>query len=449
MQEELTPKKQILSISQLNKFVKKTLETSFQSMWIEGEVSNLTKPQSGHLYFTLKDSQAQVRCALFRTQHRSMSIEPINGMHVLAFAKITLYEGRGDYQLIIEYLEECGEGILRKRFELLKQKLLAEGLFDPIHKKMIPKHPRQIGIITSPTGAAARDVLSVLKRRFPAISVILYPTLVQGDQAAKNIVQAIELANKHHQCDVLIICRGGGSLEDLWPFNEEIVAKAIFASKLPIVSGVGHEIDYTIADFVADQRASTPSAAAELVSPDSTAYQQKLLHLLARLNHLILVSMRQRKIELSSLAKQLVRPDGLFLSYMQTIDLIEQTTIYSIHKKLEQSKNQLTITRLKLLHLSPIRVLLENKNAINDYSKKLTELICHQLNESKTKLHLRSRMLETVSPLNTLSRGYSITTKQNHVIDEIRLINPGDRIRVELKTGYLHCDVLEVEDKRN
>ena len=265
--------REVYTVSQLNQAAKNLLEGSFPLIWISGEISNLSQPSSGHMYLTLKDEAAQVRCAMFRFRNSLLSFAPKNGMQVLARAKVSLYEGRGEFQLIIEHMEEAGDGLLRRKFDELKHRLAALGLFNHEHKKPLPALPQCIGVVTSATGAAIRDIISVLKRRMPAIPIMIYPAAVQGSEAAGQIVKAINLANQRQECDVLIVGRGSGSLEDLWPFNEEIVAHAIFNSEIPIISAVGHEIDYTIADFVADVRAATPSAAAELISP----HQQELL----------------------------------------------------------------------------------------------------------------------------------------------------------------------------
>ncbi len=445
--QEIINQREILTVSQLNRSVKKTLESHYQTVWIEGEVSNIMRPQSGHLYFTLKDAQAQVRCALFRLRNIAIPFELDNGMHILAFAKISLYEGRGDYQLIIEHIEEQGEGLLRKRFELLKQKLAQEGLFELASKIKVPTFPHKIGVITSPTGAAIRDVLSVLKRRFASIPVIIYPTLVQGDQAAKNIAHAISQANNRAECDVLIICRGGGSLEDLWPFNEEIVARAIFASRIPTISGVGHEIDFTITDFVVDQRAPTPSAAAELISPDRQEYTQRLLYFSQRLTHLIATDLHHRKINLLTIKKQLSRPDSLLVQYIQSVDILERSILRAIYRKFEQNKSKLELVGIKLKHLNPVRSLVENKKTIDEYLKVIAQLINQKIQDAKFRLLTSSRMLQAISPLNTLDRGYSITTKNSHIIDDALSIQLGDRIKIELRTGYLHCDVVEIDLK--
>jgi len=266
----------VYGISELNQMVQDLLEDAFLPIWVEGEISNFASPSSGHWYFSLKDEKAQVRCALFNGRQRYKDSQPKNGMQILARAKISLYPTRGEFQLIIDQFEPAGEGALRKAFEKLKNQLATEGLFDPQHKKSLPKFPSTIGVISSDTGAALRDICIVLKHRFPAINIIVYPSLVQGRNASTQIVRQIKTANQRKECDVLILARGGGSLEDLWPFNEENVARAIFKSELPLISAIGHETDFTIADFVADIRAATPTMAAQLASPDGSEYPQQL-----------------------------------------------------------------------------------------------------------------------------------------------------------------------------
>lgn len=265
--EDLIPNREVFTVSQLNDEVRALLENQFPLIWVEGEISNLARPASGHLYFSLKDDAAQVRCAMFKMRNRLLDFQPENGQQVLLRTRVSLYPARGEFQLIVEHMEAAGDGALRRQFELLKRRLSEEGLFDPESKLPLPMVPERLGVITSPTGAAIRDILSVLKRRFPGIPVLIYPVPVQGAEAPAAIVKALRTAAARHECDLLIMARGGGSLEDLWAFNDEAVARAMHACPIPIVSGIGHEIDFTIADFVADQRAPTPSAAAELVSP--------------------------------------------------------------------------------------------------------------------------------------------------------------------------------------
>jgi exodeoxyribonuclease VII large subunit len=295
----------VYSVSRLNREARGLLESAFPRLWVEGEISNLARPVSGHLYFTLKDARAQVSCALFRNRATRLGFSPENGSQVLIQAQVSLYEARGNYQLIVNQMEEAGDGALRRAFEQLKNRLHKEGLFEAQHKQPLPRLPRCIGVITSPSGAAIRDVLTVLRRRFPGIPVIIYPTQVQGETAAGQIVAAIQTADSRAECDVLLLTRGGGSLEDLWPFNEEVVARAVFACKLPMVSAVGHEIDFVITDFVADQRAATPSAAAELLSPDQTELDNRFRQLDSRLYALLRQRLQQHRDQLNWLTKRM------------------------------------------------------------------------------------------------------------------------------------------------
>jgi exodeoxyribonuclease VII large subunit len=397
----------IYTISRLNSAARFLLENHFASVWVEGEVSNFAAPNSGHWYFSLKDTAAQVRCAMFRANQRHLDFLPKDGMHILIKARVSLYENRGEFQLIVENMEERGEGKLRRALEVLKKKLAAEGLFAPEHKKPIPLFPKQIGVITSATGAAIRDILHVLKRRFTAVPVIIYPSLVQGAQAAADVVNAIQLANQRQECDVLILARGGGSLEDLWPFNEEIVAKAIFASDLPIITGIGHEVDFTIADFVADKRAPTPSAAAEIATPDKSE---------------LLLAMRQH----------------------------EQRIARQIQRKFAQMKEQLRWTTTHLRQQHPKRFLAEKMQHVDILSAKLTQLFTNILNKQQAQLANLAVQLDALSPLATLKRGYAIAIGPNQeILHNSKQVKVSDDIRVRLLEGEIRCVVKEVAPSTN
>lgn len=394
----MQPTRTVHTVSELNQLVHTLLEDAFPPIWLEGEISNFSCPSSGHWYFTLKDANAQVRSAMFQGKNRTVGFKPENGMHVLVRAKISLYEPRGEYQLVVEYLEEAGDGALRRAFEQLKAKLNAEGLFAIERKKALPIHPNTIGVITSSTGAAIRDILTVLKRRFPAIKVIIYPTAVQGNQAAQQITQAIQIANHRQECDVLILARGGGSLEDLLAFNQENVARAIFSSVIPTVSAVGHEIDFTIADFVADVRAPTPSAAAELVSPDGVEWLARLIKLTNSLIKQIGFKLQQQQHNLTALTKQLRHPGQRIQNQFQQVDDLEQ--------------------RLK-------RAL---QNNLNDRQHRLGSLV---------------RALDAISPLATLARGYAIVTlqKTGEILRAAEQVAIGDKIVTKLSDATLDCVV--------
>ncbi len=402
MFETSTTAPKVYTISQLNKEVRSLLEGNFPLVWVEGEISNLVQPGSGHIYFSLKDEFAQVRCAMFRGKNHLLNFTPENGIHILAQAQISVYEQRGDYQLIIHNMELAGDGVLRNKFEELKKKLFKEGLFAAEGKQAIPRLPKCIGVVTSPTGAAIRDVISVLKRRFASIPIIIYPTQVQGNQAAEQIVRAIGLANQHSKCDVLVVARGGGSLEDLWPFNEEIVARSIFSSRIPVISGIGHEIDFTIADFVADQRASTPSAAAELVSPDVTEWLNTVKHLQTKFIHLVQTNLQRAKLTLNNLIKRLQHPGRRLQDYAQLLDNLEQRINLAVNNLLKHKHSE-------VINLS--------------------------------------RALQTISPLATLNRGYAIVTQDGNgkILRRAQDVNVGDNIKARLESGSLKCIVREID----
>ncbi|MEN9916927.1 MAG: hypothetical protein RLY40_859 [Pseudomonadota bacterium] len=391
----------IYSISELNQMVQDLLHDAFLPIWVEGEVSNFANPCSGHWYFSLKDEKAQVRCALFNGRQRYKENLPKNGMQILARAKISLYPTRGEFQLIIDQFEPAGEGVLRRAFEKLKNQLAEEGLFEPRHKKPIPKFPNTIGIISSETGAALRDICIVLKLRFPAISIIVYPSLVQGKTASAQIVKQIQTANQRKECDVLILARGGGSLEDLWSFNEENVARAIFKSNLPIISAIGHETDFTIADFVADKRASTPTMAAQLASPDGHEYQQQLDKNFQRLIKIIFYLLKSYEQNLENLAKRLRHPQQRIQDGFQRCDELTQRLNLGI-------KNQMQIRQQKILGLS--------------------------------------RTLQAISPLASLSRGYAIVSDatSKKILRNSKEVKSGQKIITKLAKGELLCEVKEL-----
>lgn len=437
--------KEVYSIALLNRAVRQILDGHFPPVWVEGEISNLRKPGSaGHLYFSLKDATAQVRCAMFRSRSALLNFEPKDGMHILAHAKVSLYEERGDYQIIIDFMEETGDGKLRQAFDALKKRLAQEGLFDSSHKRPLPELPRQIGVITSATGAAIRDILSVLKRRFPAIPVIIYPTAVQGNEAALQIVTALETANVRCECDVLILARGGGSLEDLWPFNEEIVARAIYHSHIPVVCGIGHEIDFTIADFVADQRAPTPSAAAELVSPDQYQWQEHLTSIHSRLIYLINAKLKQAGVYLENLTKRLQHPGERLLQHAQRIDDLEaRLCLAQMHfLRHKQAKIQHFLARLQ--QHTPQHLLSDYQTLNSNLEHRLFAAMRFYLSAQQQQLIHLMHELDAVSPLNTLQRGYAIVRKQASVITDAREIAIGDKISARLLHGELVCCVEKI-----
>ena len=436
--------KSILTPSTLNRLVRDLLGDVFPFVWIEGELSNVAKPASGHLYFTLKDSGAQVRCAMFKPKSASLRFRPVDGMQVLLRAKVGLYEPRGEFQLVAESMEPAGEGALQREFEQLKARLDAEGLFAPARKRALPRYARRIGVITSATGAAVRDVLSVLARRWPLADVEVLPVPVQGREAPPAIVRMLKKASASQRYDVLLLTRGGGSLEDLWAFNDEAVARAIHASAIPVVSAVGHEIDFSIADFVADLRAPTPSAAAELLVPDAVAIARHLQQLQQRL-----LTLQQRKLQAHSqrvdhlLARlQAQRPQArlardrerlIHLQSRLASVLREQSQLR--HVRLERLRNRLLAqhprTRLPLL-----------ARRLGEQDQRLRRAMAITLERKQTSIRHIARALHAVSPLATLERGYAIVFDDaGRVLRSVAATQPGDRLTARLADGELRVQV--------
>ena len=439
----------ILTVTQLNRATSQLLGEHFLSVLVEGEISNLNMPSSGHLYFSLKDANAQVRCAMFRTQQRRLAFKPENGKQVIVKAQVSLYEPRGDFQLIVEHIEEAGDGALRRAFEALKLKLLEEGLFNIASKQSLPALPKTIGVITSPSGAAIRDILTVLRRRFSAVPVIIYPVAVQGDSAKYEIVRAITLANEHKQCDVIILGRGGGSLEDLWAFNEEIVARAIFASAIPIISAVGHETDVTIADFVADVRAATPSAAAEHATPDQQEWLSRFAQLEAQLQQQLQRKLSQKQQSLAWLSKRLQQqhPGQKLARNAQRMDELELRLNQTIQTKLRHNKSLVEAKIAKLWQHSPA-VTINNYKQKQDYlSKRLISVIRHKLESLNQRLLNDSQTLHAVSPLATLNRGYALVIQlpSGQIIRSTKQLRPGDMVETRLAEGRFTSQIKDFE----
>jgi exodeoxyribonuclease VII large subunit len=391
---------EVLSVSELNKTSKNLLETHIGLRWISGEISNLARPVSGHCYFSLKDDKAQVRGACFKRTVQQMGFELSNGQQVLIQAQVSLYEPRGDYQIIAQNIILSGEGLLQIKFNQLKKSCEKKGMFALENKKKLPSIINTIGLITSTSGAALQDMLKVLKRRSPLISVIIYPATVQGKTAAATICKAIETANLRSECDALILARGGGSLEDLWCFNEEKVAHAIFISRLPIVTGVGHETDVTIADLCADKRAATPSAAAELISPDKKEQLEKLQQLEVILKQSVLRNIQQHQVYINQLKLRLRHPKDKLNELAQTVDQLE----HRLHHAIQQTMKSLTAT-----------------------------------------LANNAKILSTLSPLNTLSRGYSIARNENNnLLTSVDNIKIGSNINIDLSDGIIQAEVKKI-----
>jgi len=439
----------VYSIARLNREARDLLESGFPHLWVEGEISNLARPASGHLYFTLKDARAQVSCALFRNRAIRLDFTPENGTQVLIQAQVSLYEARGNYQLIVNHMEEAGDGALRRAFEQLKNRLHQEGLFDAEHKLALPDLPRCIGVITSPSGAAVRDVLTVLGRRFPAIPVIIYPTQVQGEGAARQIVSAIQAAETRAECDVLLLTRGGGSLEDLWPFNEEIVARAVYACRIPLVSAVGHEIDFVISDFAADQRTATPSAGAELLSPDQNELASRVRQLESRLQARTRQRLRSCRDQLGWLVRRIsqTHPGRQLQQQAQRLDDLEARLGRAWELLGSRQQARLDAIRGRLAQCSPQQKLQRLANQAPQLAQRLEYCINTQLAYRREKLAILSRALDTISPLATLQRGYSITLRQTDgsVVHSAQQVRSGDTLKTQLARGCILSKVTETD----
>ncbi|HAZ88037.1 MAG TPA: exodeoxyribonuclease VII large subunit [Marinobacter adhaerens] len=435
-----------LSVSELNHQARHLLESSFMQVWVEGELSGFSRPSSGHWYFSLKDRKCQVRCAMFRGMNQRIRTPPKEGDQVRIRGKVTLYENRGDFQIIVEHVEPAGLGALQQAFEELKRKLLAEGLFEQASKKPLPSLPRHIGVVTSPTGAAIHDILTVLARRCPAIPVTLYPTAVQGKAATADIARAIEAAQNHGVADVLIIGRGGGSLEDLWCFNEEAVARAIAACRIPTVSAVGHEVDVTIADFVADLRAPTPSAAAEKISPDQSDWLKQLRDREFRLSNAMGLALKRLGTQLGHLSARLRDPRRELLEKAQRMDELELRLRKAIRQRLTTVGVRNDHLRQRLVMQSPHRQLSDSQDALRRVSERLVSVMQQDLKQRRDNLEHAAQTLNVVSPLATLGRGYSIVRDNNgNIIRDATNVNPGDTISAHVARGEMTAKVTSVK----
>ncbi|MDX1537444.1 exodeoxyribonuclease VII large subunit [Arsukibacterium sp.] len=434
----------IYTVSRLNSEVRLILELQFQRLWLVGEVSNFVQAASGHWYFSLKDQAAQVKVAMFKQANRNASVKPQNGQQILIRARISVYEPRGEYQLLAEMIEPAGDGLLKQQYEQLKNRLQAEGLFDEARKQPLPAHINRVGVITSPTGAAIRDIVSVLQRRAPGIEVIIYPCLVQGEQAAGQLRQMLSTAIRRDEVDVLIIGRGGGSLEDLWCFNDEQLARAVAACPIPIVSAVGHEIDFALTDFVADVRAPTPSAAAELVSPD----QSHLLERLRRLQSALVQAQRSKLNHLKPDLKQLeqrllaLHPKRRLQQQQQRLDELQLRLNRTINQQLANAKRQQQYLQQSLQHLSPAKAIKQQHEQLQQLQQRLQRGISQQLSQQQQTLGRLSNQLNTVSPLATLARGYSITfDDKQQVLTSSKQLKTGDKVAIKLAEGGFDAEV--------
>ncbi|MBS2783493.1 exodeoxyribonuclease VII large subunit [Aeromonas salmonicida] len=441
---------QVFTVTRLNSAVRMILEQDLGLVWLTGELSNLAMPSSGHWYFSLKDLGAQVRCAMFKGNNRRVVFRPQDGMQVLVQARVSLYEPRGDYQLIIESMQPAGDGVLALRFEELKRRLGAEGLFDEGRKRPLPREPRAVGLVTSATGAALHDMLTVLKRRAPDLPIFIYPTQVQGSAAIGQIVAAIALANRRAEVDVLIVGRGGGSLEDLWCFNEEGVARAIANSAIPVISAVGHEVDVTISDFAADLRAPTPSAAAELVAPDQSARAQRLAHLWQRLVQAMNRHQTAARHGFVLLQKRLDHqdPKRRLEQQSQRLDELSARLQQLLNQRLHQGERRLANLELRLQSKSPERLLAAGKRRHQLAQERLHALIAKRQDQASHRLAMLTARLDGVSPLATLGRGYSITrTQSGDVINRAAQVNAGQTLVTTLAEGHLQVRVEEVHNR--
>ncbi len=437
----------IFTVSRLNIEVKAALEGSFPLLWITGEISNLATPRSGHLYFTLKDSGAQVRCAMFRSRRNLSRFQAKDGMQVIVRARVTLYEPRGDYQLIIDHMEQAGEGLLRQQIEQLKQKLDAEGLFSSDHKQPIPLFPQRIGVITSPTGAAIRDVLTVLQRRCPAIPVILYPVAVQGENAAAEIIEMLRVVEQRHECDLLILTRGGGSLEDMMAFNDEQLVREIYRLSIPLISAIGHEIDTSLSDHVADRRAPTPSAAAELASPDCRELHRKTESLAGQMMRMQQNRLQQLSQRLDALSIRLSQqhPGSRLREQQRQLENLQLRLLKNMRHRIEMLNSSQRNLWLRLDSHSPVQQLQQARQRMDNLGTRLKQRMQERLQHSHQQLGGISRELNAISPLATLERGYAITldSRQTVVRDASRL-SVDDQVTVRLAKGVLGCRVEKV-----
>jgi exodeoxyribonuclease VII large subunit len=444
----LQPTRKAWTVSELTAKIRDLLAKNFTDITVQGEISNCREAQSGHIYFTLKDDRAQVRCVFFKQQQRGIKFRPEDGLQMTVRGSLSVYETRGEYQIYVESLEPIGLGALQLAFEQLKKRLEAEGLFDPAHKKPLPLLPSRIGIVTSPRGAAVRDVVRILTRRFPNVHLTVYPVRVQGEGSAGEIVKAVKFFNAKKMVDVLILARGGGSLEDLWAFNEEIVARAIFASEIPIISGIGHETDFTIADFVADVRASTPSAAAELVVQTRAEFDKHIVELRETLAGLV----RYRLLELSRRVHELSarrgfrRPLDLLRQQRQRADEMTSRLALGLRARLAQSRKRFTAAHLRIasfdfrVKISAFRLRLEKRTA--DLGIRAERL----LRAKRDRLEKLSLQLQERSPLRVLERGYAIATDAaGNLLRDAAQVVLGDTVAIQLRRGHLTTEVRKKE----
>ena len=442
--------RQILSPSQLNTLARDLLEGAFPLVWVEGELGNLSRPGSGHLYFTLKDARAQVRCALFKPKSQWLNFVPREGLRVLARGRLTLYEARGDYQLILDSLEEAGEGALRRAFEELKQKLTLEGLFETERKRPLPAFVRRLAVVTSPSGAAVRDVLSVLARRFPLLHVDVLPVPVQGEGAPAQIVTMLQRAYRSGRYDTILLARGGGSLEDLWAFNDERLVRAIAQSPVPVVSAIGHETDFSLSDFVADVRAPTPSVAAELLVPSAQDLRARLRQLQRRVATLQLHHLRrdQQRADRAAIRLHAMRPQARLAMLHRRQEEAHRRLHAALHKHLDRLRARMRHSDAVLRAMQPRRRLATLRQQLESLRMRPRAAIARRLTHDALRLRGIARSLEAVSPLKTVARGYAILlNEEGHVIRSVQDARVGDRLEARLTDGRLPLRVIAPDDK--
>jgi exodeoxyribonuclease VII large subunit len=442
----------ILTVSQLNNNIKFLLEERFDFVLVEGEVSNLRRPQSGHIYFTLKDDKSQIKAVFFHkfgTYQRRTDFELEEGLKVLCRARLNVYLPRGEYQLVVESVEPLGVGALQKAFEQLKAKLFAEGLFEERHKKTIPFLPEKIGVVTSPSGAVIRDILNITKRRFPMADILIAPVRVQGNDAASEIIQALRNLQSHGAVDVIVIARGGGSLEDIAPFNDEALAREIFRSSIPVVSAVGHETDFTICDFVADLRAPTPSAAAELIVPESTELIAKINILKQRMIAGYYRCQKDRRNKIAGLQERLKDPRRFFMNLKINLDDLKERLGSSFYHEKQNLNNELQQLQLRLLHQNPARIISERKILLKNIQKDLFNNLSGRLVALKERLRKNSAVLESLNPLGVLQRGYSITRSMESgmIIRQAVDLSIGEDVNIQLARGNFNAKIEKISQE--
>lgn len=436
----------IYSVTRLNREVKAVLEGSFPVMWVKGEISNFAQPASGHMYFSLKDANSQVRCAMFRGRNRQLKFDPQNGDEVLLQINVSLYEGRGEFQLIVEHMEPAGAGALQRAYEELKQKLNKEGLFDQASKQALPDYPNSIGVITSATGAAIRDVLHVIKRRYPIANVIIYPVPVQGDGAAAEISLMLDRVIERNEVEILLFTRGGGSIEDLWAFNDETLARKIFACPIPTVSGVGHEIDFTITDFVVDVRAPTPSAAAEIICPDLMGVKQSLQTFENQISKMIANLLNQLSMKLDYLSSKLLSSDNQIQGFKNRLNLAFNQLSNRMFIHISNQQNQLQRLQSSLSVQNPANQLKLQKLNLSTTTEQLTKLYQQKFLHLQTQVKHLQRSLDMMNPLSVLKRGYSVVTfKDGRVVQSIEQLNTGDDVDIKLSNGIASAEVTNLK----